>query len=478
MLIVAIAIVLSATSLFFSTSLIRDIIDMQYKTRANELAATVAVTVDSGYASALQRAVSDIYDSVDNKVGSDDWGSPEFEEYIDNYSGLYESMGYKTLLESLRNIQEQNSVDCIYLLYADEPTKNWIYMVDADLEDACLIGCIDPVYDFNLYIFDDPEKGLPAYITDTEEYGWLVTAGAPVHDIMGNVVCYAAVDISMEDMRNSQLQFTMLAILVQTIVTLFICILGILFVNHFIVNPINKLSAASDKYCGEHTDEYRHVFGDIEVNTGDEIEILADSMKQMEKDMNQHIADITSAIEELRLSKEETRRMDRMANRDALTGIRNKRAYDEEVKTLEAEMAYGNEEFGIVMIDLNDLKHINDTYGHDAGNIAIQKLCHLVCAIFLHSPVFRIGGDEFTIILRNRDLANVRELIASFNKSIEALSNDESLEAAERISAAIGYSIFDPSRDSSVDDVFKRADEAMYADKKDFYRQHPDKARQ
>ena len=193
-LIIAIAVILGAVSLFFSTILIKDIIDRQFRTRANDLAATVAVTIDSGYASSLQRAVSDIYDSLDNKVGSEAWGTPEFEEYVSNYSQLYESMGYKTLLESLRAIQEKNSVDCIYLLYADEPTKSAIYLVDAALEGACPIGCFDPIYEVNMQVFDDPAIGFPAYITDTEEYGWLVTAAAPVYDITGNVVCYAAVN--------------------------------------------------------------------------------------------------------------------------------------------------------------------------------------------------------------------------------------------------------------------------------------------
>ncbi|MBQ7583729.1 MAG: GGDEF domain-containing protein [Lachnospiraceae bacterium] len=465
-LIVAIAMLLSAVSLIFSTRLIRDIIDVQFKTRATDLAATVAVTVDSGYAASLQRAISEIYDSTENKVGSDQWGSPEFEEYISNYSHLSESMGYNTLLETLRAIQEMNSVDCIYLIYVDEPTDSVIYMVDADPVDACPIGCIDPIYDINRGIFDNPERGFPAYITDTEEYGWLVTAASPVHDIMGNVVCYAAVDISMEAVRASQQYFMLLAVLAQSVMTLIICILGILLVNHFIVDPINLLSGAADRYCSEHTDDFRHGFEDIEIHTGDEIETLSDSMKQMERDINEHIANLTATMEELRETRAEADRMDKMASRDALTGVRNRRAYDEETKAMEEEQSFGREDFGIVMIDLNDLKKINDTCGHDAGDTAIQKLCHLICAIFVHSPVFRIGGDEFTIILRKRDLGNVKALVAYFNKSIEILSKDTSLEPAERISAAIGYAVFDPSKDRSVDDVFKRADEAMYERKK------------
>ena len=59
--------------------------------------------------------------------------------------------------------------------------------------------------------------------------------------------------------------------------------------------------------------------------------------------------------------------------------------------------------FGIAMIDLNNLKVINDTYGYEEGNYAIKKLCEIVCSVFSHSLVFRIGGDEFVVILKGAD---------------------------------------------------------------------------
>nr|MCR5025109.1 diguanylate cyclase [Lachnospiraceae bacterium] len=67
------------------------------------------------------------------------------------------------------------------------------------------------------------------------------------------------------------------------------------------------------------------------------------------------------------------------------------------------------------------------TYGHDKGNMAIKKLCHLVCVIFDHSPVFRIGGDEFVVILRGNDHDHYDELADSLNKEIESMSVDPSL---------------------------------------------------
>ena len=137
-------------------------------------------------------------------------------------------------------------------------------------------------------------------------------------------------------------------------------------------------------------------------------------------------------------------------------------AYDHEAKKLEADLADGFNEFGLAMVDLNFLKRTNDTYGHEKGNISIRRLCMLVCEIFDHSPVFRIGGDEFVVILKNHDYRCVDQLIDDFNDRLAQVQNDDTLKPWEQISAAIGYYKFDKTVDKTVDDVFKKADKAMY----------------
>ena len=150
---------------------------------------------------------------------------------------------------------------------------------------------------------------------------------------------------------------------------------------------------------------------------------------------------------------------------DALTGIRNRFAYEENIKDLDWDIEKGDANFGIAMIDLNFLKKVNDTYGHDKGNIMIQKCCRLVCTHFDHSPVFRIGGDEFAVILRGHDLEHVEEIRARMEEQMAEWAVDESLANWEKVSAAFGYAVYDPDRDANADAVFKHADKAMYARK-------------
>ena len=90
----------------------------------------------------------------------------------------------------------------------------------------------------------------------------------------------------------------------------------------------------------------------------------------------------------------------------------------------------------------------------------------IVCKNFAHSPVFRIGGDEFVIVLENEDYDNASFLVEKFRSTLEEIARDDFLEPWEKVSAAIGWTMFDPENDKGVQSVFKRADNLMYEDKK------------
>lgn len=198
-----------------------------------------------------------------------------------------------------------------------------------------------------------------------------------------------------------------------------------------------------------------------------EITMLSYQFSDMIMELKHYMYDLLVTSRELKDTKQRADEMNALANKDSLTGIRNKNAYDNEMHRLEIELSNGKKEFGIAMIDLNFLKSINDTYGHEQGNAAIRKLCYVVCHVFKHSPVFRVGGDEFVVVLEKDDFINIEALVKSFNSWIESLSHDESLDPWERVSAAIGYAVYDPSVDGTLENVFRRADKNMYARKKE-----------
>lgn len=150
-----------------------------------------------------------------------------------------------------------------------------------------------------------------------------------------------------------------------------------------------------------------------------------------------------------------------MANKDALTSVKNKHAYAQAEMQLDEEI---NEEvcgeFSIVVCDINGLKQVNDQQGHSAGDEFIKNACKIICNTFKHSPVFRIGGDEFVVILRGSDQENRQRLISELGaRQAENKSKGE-------VTLAYGMSDFIPERDMRVQDVFERADDLMYANKR------------
>ncbi|MCR5700652.1 MAG: diguanylate cyclase [Lachnospiraceae bacterium] len=467
LLLIAIMVVLSGTTILVGSRRIGSILETHYSADAKELAYTVSKSLDVDKATELSNAVLEIYNSAEKKVTSDEWGSREFYQYVGLYTDIKELDCYKELYEQVRAIQDVNDVDCVYVYTVIHDERVGVYMLDADPEEPCPIGCIDTIVDNNDAIFDDPAAECDPYVTNTESYGWLVSCMAPVIDKDGNVPCYIGVDISMDEVRGSQIRYVAALVILLVSISLILCAISILLVNRTIVKPINILSEAAVKYCKGEKTGARLGFAAIDIHTGDEIEALSESMKQMERDINDNIANLLEASKELTDTKERAQRMNELAYKDALTGVRNKTSYDIEIMRLKNELADGHTKFGIVMIDLNYLKRINDSYGHENGNIAIIKLCNIICAIFQHSPVFRVGGDEFVVILKNTDYDKVRSLVTTFNTTIDEVSMDMSINPWERVSAAIGYAIYDVNHDLNVEDVFKRADKAMYARKKE-----------
>ena len=148
----------------------------------------------------------------------------------------------------------------------------------------------------------------------------------------------------------------------------------------------------------------------------------------------------------------------RMANTDPLTGVRSRAAY-EHMETLinESIEAGDNLEFGLVFCDINWLKETNDTQGHDIGDRLIRRCCKLICDIFAHSPVFRIGGDEFVVFLQGDDYIKRDYLMLELSDRLKGPDND--------ISFATGIAVFVPGKDYSMERVFIRADEEMYKNK-------------
>ena len=149
-----------------------------------------------------------------------------------------------------------------------------------------------------------------------------------------------------------------------------------------------------------------------------------------------------------------------LANKDEMTGVKNKRAYAQAESEIDQKIRDRDQKpFAVVVCDLNGLKQVNDTLGHKAGDEFIGSSCSIICDVFSHSPVFRIGGDEFAVILQAKDYDRRADLIRQLS---------EALDAHKHLGIrplAFGISEFNPDSDIRLQDVFERADKLMYEDK-------------
>ena len=151
-----------------------------------------------------------------------------------------------------------------------------------------------------------------------------------------------------------------------------------------------------------------------------------------------------------------------LAYRDALTGVKNKMAYLEKLKDLEIHVEDGTiMEYAVAVFDVNDLKKVNDTLGHEEGDRYLKEACKFICLRFKYSPVFRIGGDEFAVILEELDYRDRDEIMRGFDEDVDKNQRDGLVVVAG------GISVYDPESDESYNDVFMRADRKMY-ERKEF----------
>lgn len=150
---------------------------------------------------------------------------------------------------------------------------------------------------------------------------------------------------------------------------------------------------------------------------------------------------------------------------DSLTQVKNRQAYESKIAVINKLMTEHDDlKFAFAMFDINNLKKLNDEFGHETGDEYIINCCKFLCNIFKRSPVYRVGGDEFLVILMDEDYERREELMEVFKMQMDIIK-DTKLPLVEQISIASGMSVYDPRFDYSCASIFKRADDLMYEEK-------------
>ena len=212
------------------------------------------------------------------------------------------------------------------------------------------------------------------------------------------------------------------------------------------------------------SDNLQTMFDEIEGVETDE-ETSEDGEEYSDKDFVKYVHEKTTAMTQ-RLRKH-TAYMMQQANIDFLTKTGNTRAYSAEKGDMQTRIDDGNADFAVAVFDINNLKEINDSFGHENGDLIIQAAADALKKAFAGYNIYRIGGDEFSVILPSVTEKRMNLLFELLDVEIENVN--KTFENNMVLSISRGYSMFDPQYDNKFKEVFVRADNNMYAEKEKFH---------
>lgn len=241
---------------------------------------------------------------------------------------------------------------------------------------------------------------------------------------------------------DEQANILILQISIAVLIIASVAVIVTILYSRRLVKPLLELTVAAKKIAD----------GDLSVSithqSEDEIGALAESFRQTVAHLHKYI----SYINEL-------------AYRDSLTGVKNKTAYLEIVKQMDEATRLKRPQYAVVVFDINNLKAVNDTLGHDFGDMLIINACKIIGKVFKRSPIYRIGGDEFVVLLENSDYDRYTYLLELLENELD--EHNRSPQNEQKISIARGIALYSEETDLTYNDVFKRADNAMYRNKEE-----------
>lgn len=295
-MILLLALALTITAAAVGYDVYAGTMDAHYQMLAMNVSKTAASLVNAEEVRELVAQVMEIYRKDPAPTYDSD---KEWAEYLSQYTGISEQESFTTLYDTLYKIKTANNVLSLYISYMDSESMTGIYIIDADkTETGCPTGTWDIIYPQNYEAMKHPENGFEAYITDTEEYGWLCSAGAAVLDDSGKAVAHVFTDISMESVMADRQAFLMRLCAILIGITTVITLALIKVVNTALVKPINSLASAASSYVEAKEEEEVSALALLDIHTGDEVENLSHALKRMERDINGYIENLTHVTAE------------------------------------------------------------------------------------------------------------------------------------------------------------------------------------
>ncbi|MDR2864579.1 MAG: diguanylate cyclase [Spirochaetaceae bacterium] len=368
---------------------------------------------------------------------------------------------YEKTMGLLRKARDECEAKTLYVFTMADEGIHYIY--DTDTSDmAAELGDFDPFF----YTDPDTDKLERLYPEATEkqlrnggtidtimgitQYGWTITVNEPLYGSDGICKGYVGIDFDVNQVIAERTAYVWQLALVILILTAVFAVIYLYIIQRAIIRPLNIMAKAADSFLvnglkgGESIGESDIL--SMEINTGDEMQSLAEALKSMVRKIKEHLTNLNLAT-----VKSET---------DVLTSLSNRGAFEQRVSAILNLRQEKDEINAFMMIDVDFFKAVNDNYGHAAGDTVLSECAKALRKTMREADVVgRLGGDEFAVFCKSiGSVAMAQEKARRIR--------DEWLKiippgGAHGITASIGIS-FSPQDGQKYQELFNKADEALY----------------
>ena len=377
--------------------------------------------------------------------------------------------GYETVIRTLREFSQNIELEYIYCI-RDEGNKKFTFGLDPTALDPADFG--SPVkYTDALY---SASKGMPA-VDDTpykDAWGEFYSAYSPVFDSMGRVAGIVAVDFSKSwyDAKIAPMIWTTIVSAVSSLLAAVVIIMTLTSKNRQRIRMINvQLNELANNF-DKLMHEVKNMSG---VNVSEENAHRSAVQYEGDDDIDSIRMKILSLQDELYFQIASVKEQ---AYLDGMTGVRNKASYLNTEKHINEMIKEGTAAFSVIVFDMNGLKRINDDLGHEYGDMAIIDATNVLSSVYDKGEIFRIGGDEFIVILNTISETEIQNSISRLDYRIAAENINEK-PYKKPLSISMGYAIYKKGEDKEYKEVFHRADKKMYENKAAYYTKNGDRRR-
>ena len=379
---------------------------------------------------------------------------------------------YQTVMKTLTMFHENMDMAYIYTVKS-LGGKNFVFVVDSDPIDPGKFG--EPiVYSDALY---QASQGVAAVDSRpiSDRWGSFYSAFTPVFDSEGNVAGIVGVDYDSQWFED-QIAMNTASILIISVLSLLVASFIILLITNRFRRKINALSAelsslseevealnremASPEEFKSDRAHWQAQIPNSDASSSSSFDALGDKIRQA----RQHVKQYVSYVREQDFT-------------DSLTGVGNKRAYLDLVREMDHKIKEGSAAFTLVLFDVNSLRFANDEYGLTIGDQMITDTATLLLRVFDPEFIFRIGSDEFVLLMENMLPEDLKEDFETLENELRRF-NEKEKTYEMTLSFTRGVASLDPEQDHSCSEVFKKATKDLSKNKAAYYRTEGDRRKQ